>query len=50
MKNLDLEKARKEQRGFGHRRLRLVVLYLLTQNPQHGYELIKTIEGLIAGN
>ncbi|MDQ8936226.1 PadR family transcriptional regulator [Acinetobacter rudis] len=34
------------QRGFGHGGLRLVVLHLLSQQPRHGYELIKTIATL----
>lgn len=31
------------QRGFGHGGLRLVVLHFLSQQPRHGYELIKVI-------
>ncbi|SKC15626.1 DNA-binding transcriptional regulator, PadR family [Kosakonia radicincitans] len=40
----------RRQRFFGHGELRLVILYLLSSNASHGYELIKAIESLTQGN
>ncbi len=40
----------RRQRFFGHGELRLVILYLLSGNASHGYELIKAIETLTQGN
>lgn len=40
----------RRQRFFGHGELRLVILYLLSSNASHGYELIKAIETLTQGN
>lgn len=37
-------------RLFGHGDMRLVLLHLLQQGPQHGYELIKAIEHLAGGD
>ena len=37
-------------RFFGHGDLRLVILYILTHNASHGYELIKAIENMTQGN
>lgn len=37
-------------RFFGHGDLRLVILYILTRNASHGYELIKAIENMTQGN
>ncbi|AOA58046.1 PadR family transcriptional regulator [Acinetobacter larvae] len=40
----------KRQRGFGHGGLRLIVLHLLQQQAQHGYQLMKTIDELTQGS
>ncbi|WLI75725.1 PadR family transcriptional regulator [Kosakonia sp. H02] len=40
----------RRQRFFGHGELRLVILHLLSNNPSHGYEIIKAIETLTQGN
>ena len=48
--NFDMRNQGKGQRGFGHGGLRLVALHLISQKPQHGYELIKAIEQLTEGN
>ncbi len=37
-------------RLFGHGDMRLILLHLLQQGPQHGYELIKAIETLAGGD
>lgn len=39
-----------KQRGFGHGGLRLVILNLISEQPRHGYDLIKAIELLTAGH
>lgn len=39
----------KKQRGFGHGGLRLILLYLLQQKAQHGYELMNAVETLSFG-
>lgn len=38
------------QRMFEHGDMRLVVLYLLSKTPQHGYELIKALQDLAGGD
>ena len=42
--------GRRRRRMFGSGELRLVLLYLLGQEPRHGYELIKAIEELTGGS
>jgi DNA-binding PadR family transcriptional regulator len=39
----------RRRRRFGAEALRILLLHLLKEEPRHGYELIKTIEGLSAG-
>ncbi|GAA5008712.1 hypothetical protein GCM10023206_15520 [Acinetobacter puyangensis] len=39
----------KKQRGFGHGGLRLILLHLLQQKAQHGYELMNGVEALSFG-
>ncbi|MFT4021140.1 MAG: siderophore-interacting protein [Acinetobacter sp.] len=40
---------RTQHRGFGHGKLRWVVLYLIKLKPRHGYELIKSISDMTQG-
>lgn len=48
--NSDLSSLKsKKQRGFGHGGLRLILLYLLQQKPQHAYELMNGVEELSYG-
>lgn len=39
-----------KQRGFGHGGLRLVLLSLISEQPRHGYDLIKAVEELTSGH
>lgn len=41
--------SRPRRRRFGAEALKIILLHLLKQEPRHGYELIKAIEGLSAG-
>jgi DNA-binding PadR family transcriptional regulator len=43
------ERARNRGRVFGQGDLRLVVLRLIGEQPRHGYDLIKGIEGRLGG-
>ncbi len=42
--------GRGRSRVFGPGELRLVLLYLVSEQPRHGYDLIKSIEDLTGGN
>jgi DNA-binding PadR family transcriptional regulator len=39
-----------ERSGFGHGRLKLILLHLIREQARHGYELIKAIEELGGGH